>query len=62
MGCYNDNAANRTLAYGVQVVGGSNNMTNNNCVQACQSAGYTMAGTEYAAEASRTQYLSKVFR
>ncbi|KAI5360847.1 putative carbohydrate-binding WSC, glyoxal oxidase, galactose oxidase/kelch, beta-propeller [Septoria linicola] len=50
MGCYSDNVGGRTLSYGAQVQGGSQNMTNNNCVQACQKAGYTIAGTEYSGE------------
>ena len=55
MGCYSDNVGGRTLGFGTQVPGGANNMTNGNCLQACQKAGYTLAGTEYAAEVSRSQ-------
>lgn len=46
-GCYTDTVAQRSLSVGTNVNGG---MTNKGCQAACQSAGYTLAGTEYAGE------------
>ncbi|KAH3904930.1 hypothetical protein HBI56_170560 [Parastagonospora nodorum] len=46
-GCYTDSVAKRSLSVGANVNGG---MTNKGCQTACQSAGYTLAGTEYAGE------------
>lgn len=42
--------AKRTLRYGQQVPGGSQNMTIEGCTAACKKAGYSIAGTEYSAE------------
>lgn len=50
LGCYSDRVAARSLSHGTAVPGGANNMTNANCVAACFSNGYTIAGTEYSAE------------
>ncbi|KAF7193724.1 WSC domain-containing protein [Pseudocercospora fuligena] len=50
LGCYSDNVASRSLRYGQQVPGGSQNMTNQNCINVCLSQGYTIAGTEYSGE------------
>lgn len=50
-GCWSDNVnGQRALTYGAQVIGGANNMTNENCESACLAAGYSIAGTEYAGE------------
>lgn len=46
-GCYVDAVAGRTLSVGMGVTGG---MTNAKCKDACQAAGYVLAGTEYAGE------------
>lgn len=49
-GCYTDSVQGRTLGVGMGVPGGSANMTNANCRNACQAAGYVLAGTEYSGE------------
>lgn len=49
-GCYTDNPGARTLGHGMDVTGGSKNMTNANCAAACLNAGFTIAGTEYSGE------------
>lgn len=46
-GCYTDSVATRSLSVGMGVQG---QMTNQKCKDACRNAGYTLAGTEYAAE------------
>jgi hypothetical protein len=46
-GCYVDSVAQRTLQFGGIVQGA---MTNAKCNAACEDAGYTLAGTEYAGE------------
>lgn len=46
-GCYTDSVGARTLSVGVGVAGG---MTNAKCKDACRSAGYNLAGTEYSGE------------
>ncbi|KAF2655101.1 copper radical oxidase [Lophiostoma macrostomum CBS 122681] len=47
LGCYTDSAAARTLTVYVFPPG---DLTTKSCQNACQSAGYTLAGTEYAGE------------
>jgi hypothetical protein len=47
-GCYVDSVQARGLSYGANVA--SNTMTNAKCRDACFSAGYILAGTEYAGE------------
>jgi hypothetical protein len=47
-GCYVDSVQARSLSYGANVA--SNTMTNAKCRDACFSAGYILAGTEYAGE------------
>ncbi|PVH81496.1 copper radical oxidase [Cadophora sp. DSE1049] len=49
-GCYTEGTTGRTLDHGLAVVGGSNNMSVSNCVTACQTAGYSLAGVEYSGE------------
>ncbi|KAH8701492.1 copper radical oxidase [Phaeosphaeriaceae sp. PMI808] len=46
-GCYTDSVGSRTLASGGTVDGA---MTNAKCQNACRSAGYILAGTEYSGE------------
>ena len=48
-GCWTD-AGTRTLANQVQVDGGAAAMTVAKCTTACGSAGFTLAGLEYASE------------
>jgi len=48
MGCITDSVVARTLAVPGNVLGGPANMTHENCQNACQAAGYTLAGMEYA--------------
>ena len=48
-GCWTDAGA-RTIANQVQVDGGAAAMTVSKCTAACGSAGYTLAGLEYAQE------------
>lgn len=50
LGCYVDNVSGRALPNGVAVPGGSGAMTNEACQTACLSAGFSIAGTEYAGE------------
>lgn len=50
LGCYTDNVSGRAMPYGATTPGGDAAMTNEVCQNACQSAGYSMAGTEYAGE------------
>lgn len=50
MGCVTDSASARTLRYTVDVVGGATNMTVGNCISACQSHGWSIAGVEYSQE------------
>jgi glucan 1,3-beta-glucosidase len=47
LGCYSDNVSGRALPFSVTVSGGN---TNEGCQSACLSAGYVIAGTEYAGE------------
>ena len=54
LGCYTDNVSGRALSNGVQVSGGAIAMTNELCQGACQAAGFSMAGTEYAQECCKT--------
>jgi hypothetical protein len=50
LGCYTDSVGARTLRYGLQVSGGDNNMTVENCQAACLAAKYSFAGVEYAGQ------------
>jgi hypothetical protein len=47
-GCYSDEVGARTLANEVSVTAGADAMTVALCVEACQAAGYILAGVEYA--------------
>ncbi|KAF2458758.1 hypothetical protein BDY21DRAFT_283734 [Lineolata rhizophorae] len=47
LGCYTDSVAARTLPYGTGVEGP---MTNEKCIDKCESLDFTYAGTEYAGE------------
>ena len=49
LGCYTD-AGTRTLTTGMGVAGGASKMTVALCTAACQGAGYSLAGVEYADE------------
>ena len=57
LGCYTDNVSGRALPNGEAVTGGSAAMTNELCQSACQAAGFSMAGTEYAGECCKRQLL-----
>lgn len=57
LGCYSDNVSGRALPNGESVPGGTNAMTNEACQSACQGAGYTIAGTEYAGECCKISIL-----
>jgi hypothetical protein len=50
LGCYTDNVSGRALPNVEQVPGGTNAMTNELCESTCLSAGFSIAGTEYAGE------------
>lgn len=50
LGCYAEGNGGRTLGYGMQVPGGGNNMTVENCQTVCLASKYTLAGVEYAGE------------
>ena len=51
MGCYADpNNPGRTLRYQVATTGGQGALTIKLCVDACEAAGYTLAGAEYGGE------------
>lgn len=54
LGCYTDNASGRALPYSVVTPGGDAAMTNEACQNACQSADYSIAGTEYAGECCKS--------
>lgn len=54
LGCYTDNVSGRALPHSVAVPGGTNSMTNEACQSACQSAGFSIAGTEYAGECCKS--------
>ena len=49
-GCYTDSVAARTLANQVDTTGGGSVMTIQLCVSACETAGYSLAGAEYAGQ------------
>ena len=51
LGCYIDNVSGRALPHGEAVPGGTNYMTNEACQASCLAAGYSIAGTGYAASA-----------
>jgi len=46
--CFNDSTTERTLSVQVSVQGGQDNNTVENCVSACQAAGYSSEGSSYA--------------
>ena len=50
LGCFTDNVSARILTQGQPVLGGYLNMTIWNCLNACQGAGYSLAGVEYSQE------------
>lgn len=50
MGCYTDPAGGRTLAVQVDTAGGVAALTIELCVNACEAAGYELAGAEYGGE------------
>jgi hypothetical protein len=52
---YSDTPA-RTLQYDGVVLGGATNMSILNCANACQSGGYTYAGTEYSGECCKYSF------
>jgi len=49
MGCWTDGGT-RTLGHGVSVAGGQGNMSVVACTTACDAAGYSLAGVEYASQ------------
>lgn len=57
LGCYTDNVSGRALPNGEQVPGGTNAMTNELCQATCSAAGFTIAGTEYAGECCKSQFI-----
>lgn len=50
LSCYSEGTNGRTLPVVPQVPGGGNNMTIENCLDACLALGYPLAGTEFGAE------------
>jgi hypothetical protein len=50
LGCYTDSVTARTLPVGMDVPGGAAAMTVELCLAACETAGYVLAGVEYAQE------------
>lgn len=48
-GCWADGGT-KALAHEVQVKGGASNMTVTECTEACDAAGYKLAGIEYASK------------
>lgn len=50
LGCYTDSVQSRTLTVGMNVVGGAQNMTIENCQAACNAANYNISGVEYSGE------------
>ncbi|KAH7102496.1 glyoxal oxidase N-terminus-domain-containing protein [Auriculariales sp. MPI-PUGE-AT-0066] len=52
LGCYSEGEGGRTLPFGVNSApfGGGDNMTVQNCADACLSNGYPIAGIEYSVE------------
>lgn len=50
LGCYTDSVSARTLSVGMAVPGGAGAITVEACQSACQGAGYSLAGVEYAQE------------
>jgi len=52
IGCYSEGQGGRTLPFGVNSApfGGADNMTVENCLDACLANGYPNAGIEYAVE------------
>lgn len=55
LGCYADNISGRALPNGAEIPGGAVAMTNEACQTACESAGYSIAGTEYGAECCKSK-------
>nr|OQO23943.1 hypothetical protein B0A51_11072 [Rachicladosporium sp. CCFEE 5018] len=56
-GCWADGPT-KSLANGVQVPGGTSNLTVELCTAACSGAGYTLAGVEYAGECYCDNYVA----
>lgn len=56
-GCYTDNVSGRALPNGEAVPGGTDAMTNELCQAACEAAGFSIAGTEYAGECCKYQFV-----
>ncbi|KAI5359093.1 putative hem peroxidase, carbohydrate-binding WSC, hem peroxidase superfamily [Septoria linicola] len=50
LGCFTDSTSARSLSNGVEVQGGSSNMTIRGCLSACAGRGFAYAGLEYAQE------------
>lgn len=48
--CYTEGVTGRALPFAATVVGGAAAMTVDLCLSACETAGYVLAGTEYADE------------
>ena len=57
-GCYSDSVGDRTLANEVATTNGSSAMTVALCVEACQAAGFSLAGVEYADQCCKSSYSS----
>jgi hypothetical protein len=47
---FSEGTTGRTLTIAATTVGGSANLTVANCLSACQTAGYNLAGAEYSGE------------
>lgn len=53
---YSEGTTGRALPNGVTTTGGSSKMTVDLCTQACQAAGYVLAGVEYAQECCKCSF------
>jgi hypothetical protein len=51
-----EGATGRALPFGATIIGGAAAMTVELCLSACQTAGYVLAGTEYADECCKLPY------
>jgi hypothetical protein len=51
---FREGTGGRTLTNGLDVAGGSSNMTVSNCLAACQASKYNLAGVEYSGECCRS--------
>ncbi|KAF8257074.1 WSC domain-containing protein [Lactarius quietus] len=49
-GCFSDSSSKRTLSTEVTVNGGQFNTTVSNCIDSCNSGGFTAAGLEFASQ------------